>query len=309
MSLQDLVLPLALSGGGASALTFAAWKLFNRYYVVVPPNRALVLYGRGSFGPKAGTAGDAVQFRQPRILVGGGVYVPPWRTGSGYLSLEPIDVDVRIRVSSALGDPTLSGWDAHVALQVKIPAEPGMLRTAAENLLGKSEEEIRQLVARTVEGAAPPLLVRLPPDDGAVDWERLATEIQASTARDLVANGLVIRSLSVKELRRINGPAEVLGGREPAALPVPELLWTPENPRVRLPALESRLGASGSAIQIGATEREGANGDPQPSGAPDGASDSNPTGTRFPSSSRHLPASRGSLGRSGARRPPLNVKQ
>jgi hypothetical protein len=243
VTLEDLILPIAVSGGVASAISVAAWKLFTRYYVPVPPNRALVLYGRRSSGTgnARGAGPGAVELRSPRILVGGGAYVPPWRKGAGFLSLEPVDADATVRVRATGADPLGSGWEAVVSVQVKIPAEPGMLRAAAENLLGKSAEEIRKLVCRAVEGATPPLLIRLSTADGNFDWEQLATEIQASVARDLVADGLVIRTVAIKELRRLPGLGWDLARRDGASPPPEELPAEASDTPVRLTAVESRL--------------------------------------------------------------------
>lgn len=243
MSWADWTLPLALSGSVATAVTLSAWKILTKYWVPVPPNRALILYGRHEKGKAraAGAKEGGLEIRAPRILVGGGAYVFPWRKGAGYLSLEPIDSEVLVRVSTAGRDPTRWGWEARISIQVKIPAESSMLQAAAENLLGKNEEEIRKLVVRAVEGAVPPLLVNLSGEEGSVDWEHLASEFQASTARDLVPNGLIIRSFSIKGLRSMYGPPDPgMGGVTVTPVP-PDLLLSPGTSSSAYRALEARL--------------------------------------------------------------------
>jgi hypothetical protein len=229
MTLGDLLVPIALSGGIATAITFGTWSLLSRYYVPVPPNRALVLFGGRSSdrGERQSEGAGTVELRPPRILVGGGAYVPPWRKGAGFLSLEAIDVDATVRVRPSGANVLGSGWEVTIFLQVKIPAEAGMLRAASENLLGKSAEEIRRLVSRVVEGATPPVLIRLGVEDAPPDWERLAAEIQATIARDLVVDGLMIRALAIKELRRLYGP----GGRTdpPASADAPSVEFLSES--------------------------------------------------------------------------------
>ncbi len=244
MTFGDLLVPIAISGGLASAITFGAWRLFTRYYVPVPPNRALVLYGGRSsvLGQQNSDNAGRVELRPPRILVGGGAYVPPWRKGAGFLSLEPIDVDATVRVQPAGANVLGSGWEATLSVQVKIPAEPGMLRAAAENLLGKSLEEIRRVVGRAVEGATPPVLIRLGAEKAPEDWERLAAEIQASVARDLVVDGLVIRTLAIKELRRL---PESRGGSEgvaPSYIPSLEFFSEASDPSNPFASIEASVG-------------------------------------------------------------------
>lgn len=221
MGLEDLMLPLGASAAAAAAVGFLAWACYVRFYVPVPPNRALVLFGHRAFAPRGETGRPAAPFeaevRRPRIVVGGGAFVAPWNRGVGYLSLDPVVADLTIRSMHALEGSHASGWETRLRVQAKIPTDPGLLRTAAENLLGKSEEELRTIVRHAVEGVVPAVLARLLPEQGEPDWERLAAEIQASVAPDLIALGLVVRTLSVTELRRIS-PTDPLAPTAPAPL-------------------------------------------------------------------------------------------
>jgi len=208
VGLEDLILPASAYAAAAAAAGALAWALYVRFYVPVPPNRALVLFGHRASAVRAEagrlpTASDA-EVRRPRIIVGGGVFVAPWNRGVGHLSLDPVVVDLTVRSMHALEGSRASGWETRIRLQAKIPSDPGPLVTAAENLLGKSEEEVRAIVRHAVEGAVPAVLARLRPEQGEPDWERLAAEIQACVAPDLIALGLVVRTLSVTELHRIS---------------------------------------------------------------------------------------------------------
>ena len=238
MGLEDLILPAtAYAAAAAAAASVIAWAFYARFYVPVPPNRALVLFGHRASPAPAGagrlpTPSEA-DVRRPRVVVGGGVFVAPWNRGVGHLSLDPVVVDLTVRSIHAMEGSRASGWETRVRVQAKVPADPGLLVTAAENLLGKNEEEIRTIVRHAVEGAVPSVLARLRPEQGEPDWERLAAEIQASVAPDLVALGLVVRTLSVIELHRIL----------PTELPAP----TPPAPR-------SRVGsATGDSPNVGAS--------------------------------------------------------
>jgi hypothetical protein len=202
MDLNALVLPAAIAGA-AIAGAYAAWRFHQQYYQAVPPNRALVLYG--GHRPRDPTATpSSVDVRPPRILVGGGVLVPPWRRGSDTLSLNPLDVEARVLVNSAGMESVDSSWEARLAAEVKIPTDPHMLRTAAENLLGRSEPEIRALAVRIVEAVAPAVILREMTRGASDSWDRLAAEIQAAVAPELVALGLEVRTLSVTQLRRVS---------------------------------------------------------------------------------------------------------
>jgi len=201
----DIAWLIGEASGVVAAAAGGLWVAYARCSVRVPPNRALVLFGRRAPRPvsESPLIPSDVTLRRPRIVVGGRAFVPPWDRGVAYLSLAPIAVDVTVRSMHALEGTRASGWEVRVQAQAKIPAEPGFLSVASENLLGKTEEEVRSLIARTLEGAIPAVLARIKPDDGEPDWDRLAAEIQACAAPDLVSMGLAVRTLTVTELRRI----------------------------------------------------------------------------------------------------------
>jgi hypothetical protein len=248
MEISNLILPAAIAGGLAVA-AYASWRFYRRYYQAVPPNRALVLFGGGrSHDPSS--AHRTVDLRVPKIIVGGGVFVPPWRHGSEVLSLSPLDADARVIVSSPGLDGTDSPWEVRLAVQVKIPSEPRMLSTAAENLLGRSEPEIRALVVRTVEAITPAIVLRELSTDPATGWDRLAAEIQAAVAPELVALGLEVRTLSVTQLRHLSTQerteTNVLGAPHMSR----DLLWASGDLGVRLRNVEVRLDRTERSLGI-----------------------------------------------------------
>lgn len=207
MGLQDLIIPaseIAVSASGAGLLS---WLFYSRFYLPVPPNRALVLFGHRASGPRVAPGRRTVpsdpEVRHPRILVGGGVFLAPWNRGVGHLSLDLVDVDLTVRSMYAIDGGRASGWETRIRVQAKIPTDPALLAVAAENLLERSDEDLRMIVRRAVEGAVPAVLARWRPEPGQPDWERLAAEIQASVAPDLVQVGMVVRNLFVTELHFI----------------------------------------------------------------------------------------------------------
>jgi hypothetical protein len=258
VGLEDLILPVCASAGVVAAAGFLAWTLYTRFYVPVPPNRALVLFGHRASAPRSEadrhTMRSESEVRRPRIVVGGSAFLAPWNRGVGHLSLEPIAVDLTVRSMHAVSGGRASGWETRVHVQFKIPADPGLLATASENLLGKSDEELRTLVRHAVEGVVPAVLARLRPEPGEPDWERLASEIQASVAPDLIALGLVVRTLSVTELHQIS-PTDPSRSIAPAPAWSGSPVADPSNlsPRlanfdVRLARAERSLGIMGAEV-------------------------------------------------------------
>ena len=243
---------LAEAGGIAAVAGAVAWAVYTRCSVRVPPNRALVLYGRRAPRPASDSPliPSDVTLRRPRIVVGGRAFVAPWDRGLAYLSLAPVAVDVTVRSMHALEGSRASGWEVRVQAQAKVPAEPGFLSIASENLLGKTDEEVRSLVARALEGAIPAVLARIKADDGEPDWDRLAAEVQACAAPDLVSMGLAVRTLTVTELHRVLPPTPsptTPPGRPPTG---PEGPPATEGLGARLSALDGRLARTERNLRI-----------------------------------------------------------
>lgn len=217
MGLDYLIWFISASGAAAGATGGLLWAIYARCFVPVPPNRALVLYGGRSRRARSdpGVAPPDVDVQHPRIVVGGGVFVAPWNKGVGRLSLDPVPLDLSVRSLHVMAGSRTAGWEVRLQVRARIPAEPGSLTRAAENLLGKTDEEVRTLLQRTVEGAVPSVLSRVRDDEGDPDWDRLAAEIQAGVAPELVPWGFVVQTLSVTELRHIL-PADLATSFPPA---------------------------------------------------------------------------------------------
>ncbi len=269
MGLDNLILLGSVAGATAASAGALAWTIYARWFVKVPPNRALVLYGRQSprLSSEPGVPPADVNIHKPRIVVGGRVFVAPWNKGVGRLSLDPITVDLSVRSMEALQGSRASGWEVGVRVQTKIPAEPGALTRAAENLLGKTDEEVQTLIGRTVEAAVPAVLSRFRLEEVGGDWDHLAAQIQASVAPDLVAMGLVIRGLSVTELKRILPADSAPAVSPPRRLSLPEPTGDPpprEGFRSPFDASEARGGR-------GLEGREGTGVTLQAEARPDGA--------------------------------------
>lgn len=240
----ETVAAVGALGGGA-----AAW-LYQRLYVAVPPNRALILFGRRSTPASADTEREAagIVAHAPRILVGGGTMLAPWNRAFAYLSLAPVDAEVTVRTVHSLDGGTAAGWEISLAVQAQVATAPEALRAAATSLFGLSPAELATFVKRTVETSVPVVLSRLGVADAEPDWDRLAAEIQATVAPELVPHGLAVRTVGVRDLRRIAGlgyasPAE--RARGPSARPA----TVPSDLDERLDRIERGLTAMSAQVE------------------------------------------------------------
>ncbi|MGI0156134.1 MAG: hypothetical protein ACREDE_08430, partial [Thermoplasmata archaeon] len=188
-------------------------------------------------------------------VVGGSAFVVPWNRGVAYLSLAPVDAEVTVRSLHAVNGGRATGWEARIHVQAKIPAESNTLLSAAENLLGKNEEEVRLVIRHIVEGAVPAVLARLRPAEGEPDWDRLAAEIESSVAPDLITTGLVIRTLSITALHGItpvDGAAPPPANRPSESLPAltapPPRVLSSADVELRMARVERGLGIMGAEL-------------------------------------------------------------
>ena len=146
--------------------------IYASRYKRVPPNQALVVYGRRS---RPGVAREGFI-----VLVGGGKFIVPIVETFSLLSLAPFVVEVKIEDAGGAGCELLAA--------AKLTREPEGLRRAAQNLLDKPIEEVRAVAATILEGHARDLLSReLSPRD-----PEFAEKLEAATRPDYDKIGLEI---------------------------------------------------------------------------------------------------------------------
>lgn len=128
-SMDPLVILVGVTVLMVVAFLFVALGVILKQYKRCPPNRILVIYGKTE-------RGDAAV-----CVHGGAKLVMPVIQDCGWLSLEPIRVEVsRQRTASGrtIGDPLPR------VFSVAIGTTPEMMQTAAVRLLGLTGDQIRQ---------------------------------------------------------------------------------------------------------------------------------------------------------------------
>ena len=104
--------------------------------VIVPPNRAAVITG----GTRALTDGNSVGYRS---LTGGRTMRVPVIETVSHLNLETIPIEITVHNAFSKGNIPLN---VEAIANVKIASEPeSVFNNAVERLLGKTENEIKQL--------------------------------------------------------------------------------------------------------------------------------------------------------------------
>ena len=184
---------LVLLGAGAA---------YASRYKKVPPDRAMVVYGRTL---------DKVSGKGYTVISGGGKVIIPVFESYEYLPLDVRTLD--IVVNDIVTDVVKSGAKVNIqgVVQVKIGSDISILNTAAEHLLHKTNAEINEIALKTMEGHVRGICATLTIEEINSEREKVAEKIHRQANGDLENMGLVIRSFVVKEIEDEHGYLDALG--------------------------------------------------------------------------------------------------
>lgn len=159
----------------------------------VGPNEVLIVSGRGG---------------SPRYISGGRVFVWPVFERVDDLSLEIMTIDV-----TTPDVPTIQGVPITVesVAQVKIGSDESSFRTAAIQLLSKSQDGIRHVAHETLAGHLRAILGTLTVEQLYKDREAFAQKVQEVSADDMAGMGMEIVSFVIKDISDVEGYLEALG--------------------------------------------------------------------------------------------------
>lgn len=195
-----------LAVAGILLAVFILLSLAASRYKKVGPNQVLVISGlkHTIVNPVTGQK-EKVGFR---IVKGGGAIVLPVVERVDVLSLEIMTIDVQTpEVYTELGVPvTVDG-----VAQVKIKGDEVSIRTAAEQFLSKSSQEIKTIAHETLAGHLRAILGTMTVEDIYKDRDAFAQRVQEVSAVDLANMGLEIVSFTIKDIRDDQGYLDALG--------------------------------------------------------------------------------------------------
>jgi flotillin len=176
------------------------YMVFSRY-TKVGPNQVLVVSGikhRAEDGTKVGF----------RIVKGGGTFVWPIFEKVDILSLELLTIDVQTpEVYTSKGVPVKVDGVA----QIKVKGDDVSIRTSAEQFLGKSQDEIRNIATQTLEGHLRAILGTMTVEEIYQNRDAFAQKVQEVAAGDLANMGLGIVSFTIRDIRDGQGYLDALG--------------------------------------------------------------------------------------------------
>src|SRR5256885_13309355 len=181
MAGEDIIgfLILAIVG-----VVFGTVLAYASRYKKVPPNMAMVVYGRR----QKGLGGRGYQVKS-----GGAKFVVPI-----FESVEWLRLDVRtldLVVTDIVTDVKRSGAKINIkaVAQVKISSDEATLNTAAENLLGKTEQQVDEIALKTLEGHVRGVCATLTVEEVNSDRDAIASKILGMAGDHLPTLGIQIR--------------------------------------------------------------------------------------------------------------------
>jgi flotillin len=184
---------------------------YSSRYKKVGPNEVLVISGRRHAALDVITGEKTT--RNFRIVKGGGAFIWPVLERVDDLSLEIMTIDVITpKVYTIQGVPiTVDG-----VAQVKIRGDDVSIATASEQVLSKSQDEIRNVALQTLEGHLRAILGTLTVEEVYKDRDAFAAQVQDVAAGDLANMGLSIVSFTIKDIRDDQGYLDALGRKRTA---------------------------------------------------------------------------------------------
>jgi flotillin len=190
-----LIAVLAIVGGLLSAILMYSWR-----YKKVPPDKAMVVYGRKQIGRKG-----------YQVISGGAKFIVPIIESYEFLPLDVRTLDVN--VNDIVTDVARSGAKVNIktVAQVKVSSDPATLDTAAEHLLHKTDPEINEIAMKTLEGHVRGVCATLTVELINSDRDAISSQIQTMAAADLKNMGIDIRSFVIRDLEDEHGYLDALG--------------------------------------------------------------------------------------------------
>src|SRR3982751_312451 len=174
-------------------------------YTKVGPNQVIVVSGRKHrYADPDGT----IQARGFRIVKGGGTFVIPVVEKVDLLSLELLTIDVQTpEVYTSKGVPVRVDGVA----QIKIKGDDISIATAAEQVLSKSIDDIKNVATQTLEGHLRAILGTMTVEEIYQNRDAFASKVQEVAAGDMANMGLGIVSFTIRDIRDNQGYLDALG--------------------------------------------------------------------------------------------------
>jgi len=190
---------------GIVLVIFIFIAIWASRYTKVGPNQVVIVSGwKRKYIEPDGSVGT----RGFRIVKGGGAFVIPMFEKVDVLSLELLTIDVQTpEVYTSKGVPVKVDGVA----QIKIKGDDISIATAAEQVLSKSIEDIKNVATQTLEGHLRAILGTMTVEDIYQNRDQFASKVQEVAAGDMANMGMGIVSFTIRDIRDAQGYLDALG--------------------------------------------------------------------------------------------------
>ncbi len=181
-------------------LFLIALMIFVTRYKRCPSDKILVIYGKTGQG-------------SAKCVAGGAAFVWPIVQSYEYLDLSPISIDVDLR--GALSKQNIR-VNVPSRFTVAVSNEPGTMVNAAERLLGKPTDEIREIAKDIIFGQLRLVVATMDIEEINSDRDKFLTNVASNVGSELRKIGLSLINVNVTDIQDESGYIEALG-KEAAA--------------------------------------------------------------------------------------------
>ncbi|MFT5165618.1 MAG: flotillin [Saprospiraceae bacterium] len=194
---MEIGIIIAIGFLGLIILSFL-WAISR--YRRCPSDKILVIYGK--------TGGGSA-----RCLAGGAAFVWPVIQDYQYLDLTPISIDVDLR--GALSKQNIR-VNVPSRFTVGISNQEGTMLNAAERLLGKNQDQIRDIAKDIIFGQLRLVVATMDIEEINSDRDKFLTNVAKNVGAELSKIGLSLINVNVTDIQDESGYIEALG-KEAAA--------------------------------------------------------------------------------------------
>jgi uncharacterized membrane protein YqiK len=172
--------------------------IYAARYKVVPPDSALVIYGR-VMDPRSRVG--------YRVLTSGGKFIVPIVESYERLDLSTQKIELDFRDVKVIHEGVDKLAQVRARAEVGIGDSPDVLKVAAEHLLHVSQADIARISKEVFESALRAHLRKTPFEETSFDLTKTSVAVASKLKHDLLNIGIRIDDLLILELKLRGGSA------------------------------------------------------------------------------------------------------
>ena len=181
-------------------LLFFGLIFFATRYKRCPSNRVLVIWGRS-------------QKQSARCYHGGGQFVWPVIEDYGYLSLEPLVIDIPLEGALSLNNIRVN---VPSTFTVGIATDPVLMSNAAERLLGLTGQAVREQAQDIILGQLRLVIATLSIEEINKDREKFMGLVNENVTQEINKIGLELINVNIRDITDESGYIRAIGQRAAA---------------------------------------------------------------------------------------------